>query len=102
MAPLRNAMRLVDGKKRDPPALEQLDAAIGQKPLGRDIQQIDFALQKGALDIARALPILRGIQERRAHAELSQGIHLVLHQCDQGRYDDADTIAHERGHLVAE
>ena len=95
-------MRLVDGKKRDSPAIEQLDATIGQKSLGRDVQQIDFAVQKSALDIARALPILRRIQERRAHAEFGQGIHLVLHQCDERRHDHADALAHKRRHLVAE
>jgi hypothetical protein len=37
------------------------------------------------------------IEESRAHADFGQRIHLVLHQRDQRRDDDADAVAQQRG-----
>ena len=45
--------------------------------------------------------ILRGIEERRSHAYGEQCIHLVLHQRDERRDDDACALPHESRDLVA-
>jgi hypothetical protein len=45
---------------------------------------------------------LRGVEERGAHADGGQRIHLVLHQGDEGRDHHARARPHQRGDLVAE
>ena len=55
MAPLRDAMRLVDGEERDVGARQQIEAALLHQPLRRDIDEIERAAAHGALDF-RAPP----------------------------------------------
>ena len=54
VAPLRYAVRLVDGEQRQPrrgpQALELLQEARHQQPLRRDIQKIVLAGEEAALD----------------------------------------------------
>ena len=95
-------MCFVDGEQRDAAAVQQLQAAVGQEAFGRDIQQVELAIQERLLHVAGHAPFLRRIQERRAHAQFRQGVDLVLHQRDQGRHDNARAFAHQRGNLVAQ
>ena len=53
MAPLRDAMRFINGKERDTHRGEQGQAAIGEQSLGRHIQQVDVACTQRLLDAAR-------------------------------------------------
>ena len=46
--------------------------------------------------------IQRRVEERRAHAELAQRLHLVLHQRDQRRDHDRRALAQQRRQLVAQ
>jgi hypothetical protein len=43
-----------------------------------------------------------GIEEFCRDSVLAQGFNLVLHQGDQWRYDKPDSLAHDRGNLVAD
>jgi hypothetical protein len=43
-----------------------------------------------------------GIQERRLHAELAQGVNLVLHQGDQGRHHQHPGRQQQGGQLVTQ
>jgi hypothetical protein len=52
VAPLRHAVRLVDGEQRAARALEQVEEARRQQALGRDVQQVELAASS-ALDRAR-------------------------------------------------
>ena len=54
VAPLRNAVRLVDREQGDARAIEELEAAGREEPLGRDVEKIELARGERALD-ARAL-----------------------------------------------
>jgi len=45
VAPLRDAMRLVDGEQRDPGARQQIERALEQQAFGRDVKQIESAIQ---------------------------------------------------------
>ena len=46
VAPLRDAVRLVDREQRDLAAREHVEAALGQQPLGRDVQQFSAPFAK--------------------------------------------------------
>jgi len=87
-------MRLVDGEQGDPlqrgEAVEQGEETLAQQALGRDINQVEFALQQPAFDGGGGCLIERGIEEGGAHAGLQQRIDLILHQCDQRRDHHAD------------
>ena len=88
VAPLRDAVRLVDREQRERQPVEPVEEAVGEQPLGRDVEQVDLA--RGGLPADPALLRGReaGVQELGADAELAQRGHLVLHQRDQRADDD--------------
>ena len=43
-----------------------------------------------------------GIQEGRRYTRSLQGIHLILHQCDQGRDHHRQSGSHQGGQLITE
>src|SRR6266704_1952373 len=100
--PLRNAVRLVDGEEREPRALEQTQEARRHQPLRRDVEQVEPAREQLALDLRRRLRVERRIEAGRFHARFAQRRHLVVHQRDQGRDDDAAALAHQRRDLKAQ
>ena len=51
VSPLRHAMRFVDRKQRDIGLSKQGQAARCQKPLGRDVEQVEVAGEQPALDL---------------------------------------------------
>ena len=51
---------------------------------------------------ARRFGVEGGIEKGRAQAQFAQRGHLVLHQCDQWRDDDAQTLAQQRRDLEAQ
>ena len=103
VAPLRDAVRLVDGEQGDARALQQRQEARRQQALRRDVEQVELAVgEQRARPPARVAGIERGVEERRAHAELPQRLDLVLHQRDQRRDDDRRALAQQRGQLVAQ
>src|SRR3981189_391417 len=53
--PLRHAVRLVDGEKREPRALDQPQEARRRQALGRDVEQVEPAGEQIALDFCRRL-----------------------------------------------
>ena len=83
MAPLRDAMSLVDGQNTGPRRAQQRLRVGADKPLGRHIEQAIAPLPQALLDrgvIARAVD---GIQRRRRDAARAQLLHLIAHQGDQ-------------------
>ena len=50
VAPLRDAMRLVDGEQRDRRAFQQGQEARGQQPLRGDVQQVELASKQFPFD----------------------------------------------------
>ena len=100
--PLAHAMRLVDGEQRDVDAGQHLRKARCRQPLRRDVEQVELALHQPAADLRRFLRRQRGVQCLGVHAGLPQSLHLVAHQRDQRRDDDADTRPAQRRHLVAD
>jgi len=102
VAPLRYAVRLVDREQRDARTIEQLEAAGREQSFGRHVEQVEFAGDERTFDRGGFARAERRIQECRPHAELAQRFHLVVHQRDQRRDDDAGAVAHERRNLVAQ
>ncbi len=102
MAPLRHAVRLVDREQRDARAVDELEAACRQQPLGRDVEEVELAGRERALDRGGGARVERRIEERGAHAELLERGDLVVHQRDQRRDDHRAPVAQQRRHLVAE
>ncbi len=102
VAPLRHAVRLVDREQRDRAAIEEVERARCTEPLRREVQQVELAGEVRLLDRSPLVGVLGRVQERGAHADHTERIHLVLHQGDERRDDHAGALADERGHLVAQ
>ena len=102
VAPLRDAMRLVDREQRERQARQPIHRAVAQQPLGRDIQQIELLLDQVARDAARLGRIELGVQRAGRHANLPQRRDLVVHQRDQRRDDHGGAGPAQRRHLVAD
>jgi len=100
--PLRYAVRLVDGEQRDNAAVEEPQRRLGAQPLGRQVEQVQPALQESGLDQAALAGILGGVEEPGPDPERPQRVHLILHQRDQRRYHDADALPQQRRDLVAQ
>ena len=62
MAPLRDAMRLVDREEGDPAAPQHVEAMRHHQPLGRDVEEVERAVADRALDRARLARRQPGIQ----------------------------------------
>ena len=102
VAPLGHAVRLVDGEQRHRAAVEQPQGGLGPQPFGRQVEQVELAVQEGVLDPAALVGILGRVEEARPHAEHGQRVNLVLHERDQRRDDHAGAFADQRGDLVAQ
>ncbi len=102
VAPLRDAMRLVDREQRDLDAVQQVEAMRHHQPLRRDVEQVEPAVADRALDRSRLAGRQSGIERRGPHPGLPQRVDLVLHQRDQRRHHDAEPGAQQRRHLIAQ
>jgi len=93
-------MRLVDRRHRQIRLREKIERAIGEQSLGRDVEQLQFAVGDA---ICNALALAwrhRAVDARGGHAVGHERVDLVLHQRDQRRNDEREPIAHERGRLI--
>ncbi|MNV25764.1 hypothetical protein D3C71_1168720 [compost metagenome] len=110
VAPLAHAVRLVNRKQRQVPALiqavEQAQKTRRVQPLGRGVQQGDVAGLQAQLHVLRFVKTQCGVEKRRVHPRLVQRAHLVVHQRNQRRnYDGHPTpllLAHDGRYLVAQ
>ena len=100
--PLRDAVRLVDGKERNRHPLQQPQEALGQQPLRGHITEVQVAGQQRPLHPRLFIPRQRRVQKGRPHPELPQRVHLILHQGDQRRDDDPGPRPQQRRNLVAQ
>ena len=101
VAPLAEAMGLVDGKERNVDAGQQLGEAGCRQPLGRHIEQVELAAREPAAHLGRLLGRQRRVEGLGIDACLAQRLDLVAHQRDQRRDHDADARPAEGRHLVA-
>src|SRR5690606_9236945 len=100
VTPLRHTVRLVDREEGDRRTVEQAQRALELEPLGREVEQVEFAREQLLLDQPARIRTLGGAEERGAHTERLERIDLVLHEGDEGGDDDARAGSHERGDLI--
>src|SRR5262245_28902340 len=100
MAPLRNAVGLIDGDEGEVRRLQPVEAL--QECFRGDVEEVELT----PLDIAPEKILFRaeepGIERRRLHAGLSERRHLVFHERNEGRDDEANARTRQRRNLVAE
>ena len=110
VAPLADAVRLVNRKQAQLPALVQR-IKLGQKArrgdaLGRGVEQGDLAAQQALLDDVGLVQAQGGVEEGGFDPRLVQRADLVVHQRNQRRNHDADPVpsllAGDGGDLVAQ
>jgi hypothetical protein len=101
MAPLADAMRLVDRKERNLDAREHLLEARHHQPLGRHVNEVEFTAQQLPAHRGRILGAERRVERGSPHAGLLQRLDLVVHQRDQRRNDDTHPRPADRRDLVA-
>ena len=102
VAPLAHAMRLVDGEKRGPDALQEHRGALGGEALRGHVEQLEPALVEGGEGLLGLLGVgLRG-ERPGGDAGGAERPDLVAHQRDQRRDDEGDARPGQRRQLVAE
>ena len=103
VAPLRDAVRLVDHEQAHVRGLQRLGEARRREALGRDVEQAHLAgggaLHHGAVDPRVLLGVDHG-GASRGHA--LQALDLVLHQGHERRDHHREVVAHQRRQLVAQ
>ena len=102
VAPLRNAMRLVDRQKRNLGALEELDRLGSHQPFGRNIDETQFTARNSLEHRPVLGGVVRGIEGRRGDAIAAQLRDLIAHQRNQRRHHDGQAVAEQRRKLVAQ
>ena len=93
VAPLRDAMRLVDGEQIDLSPPQGGDRVVAHEPLGRDVKKPERSLVEAARDPPAFVGIGRGIEARRLDTGLAQLGDLVAHQRDQRRNHKREAAA---------
>ena len=102
VAPLRYAMRFVDGEQSDFQALQERQHARLHQALGRQIEHFHFAAFDPQSEVALLLGTQRGVQRSGGHAQFFEGGDLIVHQRDQRRNDHRQTFTQQRRHLEAQ
>ena len=102
VAPLADAMRLVDGQQRDALSPKRVQKALVAQAFGGDIQQLEPAAVEFVVDLEGLLALQAGVQPGSRHAPRDQEIHLVLHEGDQRRDDHRQPVEQERRQLEAQ
>ena len=101
VAPLGNAVRLVNREQRDFHAPKPLQKCLTREPLGRDVEQLQLPLAQVRIHALRLLGGEAGVEPRRCDAACTQRVHLVFHQRDERRNDERRAFEQHRRELVA-
>ncbi len=102
VAPLADAMGLVDGDEAKRRGAQPLEGPGLQEPLGREVDQVEPAGRQAPPGGVAVLGAEPGIHPRGRHPQLPQRLHLVAHQGDQRRDHQADAGPQHSGDLVAD
>jgi hypothetical protein len=102
VAPLADAVRLVDGHQRQRQLRQALQHGRLHQAFGRQVEQVQRAFAGAAPHVAAGVRGGAGIELLGSHTRLLQCRHLVGHQRNQRRDDEAETGADQRGDLVAQ
>ncbi len=100
VAPLRYAVRLVDGQQRDIHALQAQAERIRGQTLGCDIEKLHVAVGAVVQRYVDAARIHARMDGHGGYAARPQAVDLILHKGDERRDDYAQTLAGHRRQLV--
>ncbi len=101
VAPLRDAVRLVDRQPADAGDRQKRGQAGADQPLGRDEEQAQRAGLQPGEGLAVLFLAVHGIERGGGNADPLHLRHLVAHQGDQRRDDDRQSAIEKRRQLVA-
>ena len=102
VAPLADAMRLVDRHQRERQARQPLQHGRLHQAFGREVEQVQRAFVDPPPDVGAQAGLGAGVELLGRDARLLQGGDLVGHQRDQRRDDEAEAGPHQRRDLVAQ
>ncbi len=102
VAPLRDAVRLVDGDERRLALAQHLGKARDAEPLRRDEEKLQAAAEVVDAGLARDLAIQPGVNARHLQPACRELGCLVLHERDERADDQRGAAARDGGQLVAE
>ncbi len=102
VAPLRDAVRLVDREHRGLRGAEHRHHLRLGEPFRRDVGEPQFAPRDLFGDVAVLGKIVGRIERGGGDAVALELRHLVAHQRDQRRDDDGEPVAHQRRKLIAQ
>ena len=95
-------MRLVYGEAGYLALVEQHQRLRAQQRLGGQVEQLDLpsahALGRGLIGAV----VQRAVQKDGRHVEEAQGVHLILHERNQRRHDNRQSVQQQRRQLIAE
>ena len=102
MAPLADAVRFIDDDGGKPRAVQHLPETWRGHALGGDVQQVELAAPAAMLDAPEFIRIDVAVHRRGGVPAGGQPIDLVLHERNQWRDDDAQSLHGRRGQLEAQ
>ena len=102
VAPLRDAVRLVDGDQRRLALGQHLREAGDAQALRRDEEELQRAVEVVDAGLARGGAVAAGVDALHGEAALLELGHLIFHQGDQRADHQRGAAARDAGQLVAE
>lgn len=102
MAPLRDAVSLVDGDQGGFAFRKHLGKAGNAHPFGGDEQELEGSVEIVATGLARFVAGEAGVDASDAEAEGGELGCLVVHQRNEWRDDECCASPGKRGELIAE
>ena len=102
MPPFRDAVGFVDGDQIDFHPMDLMQKAFLGHSFRRHIEEIQGSFSQAANDLRPFRLRLAAVEEGGPQTDFTGGIHLVLHQRDQGADDQGGPRQHPGGQLIAE
>ncbi len=102
VTPLGDAVGLVHCQERQAELAQRAPEVGKGKPLRGDVQELHAAAGEVPPRAARLLRGKGAVQHDGGNAVLPGGVHLVLHQGNQGAHDHGETLPQQGGQLVAQ
>ena len=101
VAPVRDAVGLVDGEERDARLLQRAHHAAYES-FGRNVEQFHLAFHAAVDDEAVVSLVVVAVHCFCLYSVGLQRAHLVFHQRDEGRHDDRHSLPEQGGYLEAQ
>ena len=102
MAPMADAMGLVDGESMNLDLLGQLQEMRHEQAFRRDEEQLIAAGEELRFGVMHRVGGHAAVKRACRIAALAQAVDLIFHQRDQRRNHNVGTLGHGRGNLVAQ